>query len=141
MPKINIDELCESIEVKVGGKDYTVTDVSRATAKKITRLAGEADKLQREMKRVTKRMEALEDSGDFTAVDEAEKQLGELQKREEDSNALETMSTVMSDMLGADKADIAELGLRKLTLLVTKVMGTVNEEIEGKNVPKAVPTK
>jgi len=101
MPKINIDELCEPIEVIVGGKTYTVEDISRETAKK------------------------MEATGEKT----------------KDSTDLDPLVGIMAEVLGADKADIAKLGMRKLLLLVTKVMGAVNEEIEGKNVPKAVPVK
>jgi len=102
MPKtINIDELCEPISVRVGGKDYTVTDISRETAK---------------------RMESI----------------GEKTK---DTTDLDPLVGIMSEVLGAEKSDIAKLGMRKLLLLVTKVMGAVNEELEGKNVPKDVVTK
>jgi len=101
MPKINIDELCEPIEVTVGGKTYTVVDISRDIAKK---------------------MESIGDEAKTTSD-------------------LEPLIAVISEVLGADKADIAKLGMRKLLMLVTKVMGAVNEEIEGKNVPKAVVTK
>lgn len=101
MPKINIDELCEPIEVTVGGKDYTIEDISRETAKK------------------------MEVTGEKT----------------KDSTDLDPLVGLMAEVLGADKADIDKLGMRKLLLLVTKVMGTINEEIEGKNVPKAAVTK
>jgi len=101
MPKINIDELCEPIEVTVGSKVYIVTDISRETAKK---------------------MEAL----------------GEKTK---DTTDLKPLVAVMTEVLGAEEADIAKLGMRKLLMLVTKVMGVVNEEIEGKNVPKAGAVK
>lgn len=141
MPKINIDELVESIEVTVGGKTYTVLDISREVSKRITSLARQSDTLQRGIKRVAKQITDFEDSGDFVAADKAEKQLAELQEKEDGSNALEYMSTIMSDVLNADKADMAKLGLRKITMLVTKVMGAVNDEVEGKNVPKAVVKK
>lgn len=101
MPKIDIDALCEPIEVTVGGKIYNVEDISRETAKK------------------------MEDIGEQT----------------KGTTDLEPLVGIMSEVLGADKADIAKLGMRKLLLLVTKVMGAINEELEGKNVPKAVATK
>ena len=101
MPKINIDELCEPIEVTVGGKTYTVDDISRETAKRM-------EVVGRETKEATD---------------------------------LEPLVDIMAEVLNADKADIAKLGMRKLLMLVTKVMGAVNEEMEGKNAPKAVPTK
>jgi len=101
MPKINIDDLCEPIEVTVGGKTYIVLDISRETAKK---------------------METI----------------GEKTKGTTD---LEPLVGIMSEVLGAEKSDIAKLGMRKLLKLVTKVMGAINEEIEGKNSPEAAPVK
>jgi len=101
MPKINIDELCEPIEITVGGKTYTVEDISRETAKKMEKVG-----------------ENTKDSTDLTPL-----------------------ANLMAEVLGAQKEDIAKLGMRKLLMLVTKVMGAVNEEIEGKNVPKAEVAK
>jgi len=101
MPKINIDELCEPIEITVGGKTYTVEDISRETAKKMEKVG-----------------ENTKDSTDLTPL-----------------------ANLMAEVLGAQKEDIAKLGMRKLLMLVTKVMGAVNEEIEGKNVPKAEVVK
>jgi len=101
MPSINIDELCEPIEVTVGGKTYTVEDISRETAKKMETLG--------------------------TASKEA--------------NDLDPLVDVMSEVLGADPADIAKLGMRHLLMLVTHVMDTVNEEIAGKNVPEVAVAK
>ena len=43
MPKINIDELVEPIEVTVGGKTYSVEDISRATAKKMETIGAETE--------------------------------------------------------------------------------------------------
>ena len=101
MPKINIDALCEPIEVTVGGKTYTVDDISREVAKK---------------------MEVI---GEQTR----------------DTTDLDSLVSVMSEVLGADETDIAKLGMRKLLLLVTKVMGAINEELAGKNVPEVAATK
>ncbi len=101
MPKINIDALCEPIEVTVGGKTYTVDDISREVAKK---------------------MEVI---GEQTR----------------DTTDLDSLVSVMSEVLGADETDIAKLGMRKLLLLVTKVMGAINEELVGKNVPEVTVTK
>ena len=101
MPKINIDELCEPIEITVGGKNYTVEDISRETARKMEKV-GENTK---------------------------------------DSTDLAPLAELMAEVLSAQKEDIAKLGMRKLLMLVTKVMGTVNEEIEGKNVPKVGAVK
>ncbi len=101
MPKINIDELCEPIEVTVGGKTYTVEDISRETAKR------------------------MEDIG----------------KADESVNNIEKLTDVMTEVLGAKREDIEKLGMIKLLKLVAVVMGTINEEVEGKNVLKAVPKK
>ena len=38
MSKINIDELCEPIEIVVGGKTYKVEDISPETAAKMTKI-------------------------------------------------------------------------------------------------------
>lgn len=38
MPEVNIDEICEPIKVTVGGKEYTVVDISRETARKMSKL-------------------------------------------------------------------------------------------------------
>lgn len=62
-------------------------------------------------------------------------------KQSEGSSDLSPLSGIMAEVLGADKADIDKLGMRKLLMLVTRVMGVINEEFEGKNVPKAVAAK
>ena len=141
MPKINIDELVEPIEVTVGGKSYTVADISPDTAKKITKLAGQADTLRRGVDRTIKQILSFEDAGDFEFAEAMEKQLLALQKKEEDSSIFTYMVDIMSGILSADKADIAKLGIRKLTLLIQRIMSVVNEEPEAKNVPKAAVTK
>lgn len=43
MPKINIDELCEPIEVTVGGEVYVVEDISRDTAKRMEKAGQKAE--------------------------------------------------------------------------------------------------
>jgi len=43
MPKINIDELCEPIEVTVGGKTYTVEDIPPSVAKKMAKMSEKED--------------------------------------------------------------------------------------------------
>ena len=98
MPKINIDELCEPIEVTVGGKEYTVEDIPRELAKKMEALGVKAE--------------------------------------EDKSGDTEPLVDIMTEILGAERADIAKLGMRKLLRLVKEVMETVNEELEAKNVPK-----
>jgi hypothetical protein len=101
MPSINIDALCEPITVTVGGKTYTVDDISRETAARMEKI-GNATK---------------------------------------ETTDLAPLAGIMAEVLNADKADIAKLGMRKLLMLVTKVMGAINEEIEGKNSPKAAVMK
>ncbi len=98
MPAINIDELVEPIGVTVGGKTYTVEDISRETARKMASI-----------------------------------------KETEDN--VDTLTTAMTEVLGAKREDIEKLGMRKLLKLVTMLLNTVNDEVEGKNAPKAVPKK
>ena len=43
MPKINIDEICEPIEITVGGKVYTVVDLPPGTAKKMAKMSEKED--------------------------------------------------------------------------------------------------
>jgi len=43
MPKINIDELCEPIEITVNKQAYTIDDIPRELAKKMEALGKEAD--------------------------------------------------------------------------------------------------
>lgn len=43
MPRIDIDKLCEPIEVTVGGIDYTIDDIPRDLAKKMENLGKEAE--------------------------------------------------------------------------------------------------
>ena len=69
------------------------------------------------------------------------KRMEKVGEQVKDTTDVTALADIMAEVLGADKADIAKLGMRKLLRLVTEVMGTVNEELEGKNVPKAVPTK
>ena len=101
MPKINIDELVEPIEVTVGGKAYTIEDISQETAKK------------------------MESTGEQT----------------KDTNDLDLLVGLMTEVLGAEKVDMAKLGMRKLLMLVKQVTEVVNKELEGKNVPKAAVKK
>jgi len=105
VPKINIDELCEPIEVTVGGKVYTIDDISRDVAQKMEAI------------------NAKPDEGKSTGAN------------------LGAMAELMAEILGADQADMAKLGMRKLTRLIVGVMSIINEELEGKNVPKVVVAK
>lgn len=102
MPKINIDELCEPIEVTVGGKTYSVTDISRETAKKMGKLSSNADD-----------PEKPGDPGDT-----------------------EDLVEIMTEVLAADRKDIAALGMRKLLMLVSQVMSTINDEVVAKKRPR-----
>jgi len=43
MPKINIDEICEPIEITVGGKTYKVEDIPPNTAKRMADLSKKDD--------------------------------------------------------------------------------------------------
>lgn len=43
MPKINIDEICEPIEITVGSKTYIVEDVPPDTAKKMAKMSEKED--------------------------------------------------------------------------------------------------
>jgi len=104
VPKINIDELCEPIEITVGGKTYKLEDISRETAKKMDQASKKAEN---------------DDSG----------------------TSFSALSDIMAEILGAPKEDMRALGIRKLLRLTKELMDTINGEIEGKNVQKAVPTK
>ncbi len=141
MPKINIDELCEPIEVRVGEKDYTIKDISRETAKKMGKLGVKADNIQADIKIQTALVSDAEMSNDTVNADKARTKLATLVKLAESDDSADEMSGLMCEILGAEKADIDKLGMRKLMLLVTQVMKVINEEIEGKNVPKVVAKK
>ncbi len=141
MPKINIDDLIEPIEVTVGGKVYIVDDISRDLAKKITKSSRKAEEAQDAIVIQTAYKKAAELIGDAEALKEAIAKLKTLVHAAEDMDTMEPMVLTMTEVLGADKADIAALGMRKLLMLITKVMGAINEELEGKNAPKVVATK
>ena len=101
MPKINIDELVEPIEVMVGGKEYIFDDIS-------------AD--------ITKRMIAI----------------GNAAQEVEDT---EPLVDILADILHADRADIAKLGMRKRLGLITSIMNFINGEVESKNAPRVTAKK
>ena len=107
MPKIDIDKLVEPIEIVVGGKTYTVEDISQETADKMGKAAADA-------------------------IDEEGK------PKKEDSKLV---LGILKEILGADAADLTKLGMRKRSMLITRLMGTINEELEGKNVPKVAVQK
>ncbi|MDD4984333.1 MAG: hypothetical protein PHQ43_00890 [Dehalococcoidales bacterium] len=100
MLTVNVDQLCEPIEVILGGKTYVVEDIPQ---------------------NIAKRMAALS------------------QSTNEDDAA--PMVDILAEILGADKKDIKGLGIRKLGMTIKGLFDIVNNEVEAKNVPKAVPTK
>ena len=109
MPKINIDELVEPIEITVGGKDYTIVDISQETAKKMGKVGADARKAE---------------------ADGAE-----------DDDSTDQMAILLTEILGAEKEDIAALGMRKLLCLTTNIMDTLTNESASKNVPEVAATK
>ena len=141
MPKINIDELCEPIEVTVGEKDYTIKDISKETAKKMGGLGVKADAIQEDIKLQTTLISTAVLGGNIEEENKARAKLAELMKRAEDDDSTNEMSALMCEILGATKIDIDKLGMRKLMLLVTQVMRVISEEIEGKNALKVVAKK
>ena len=141
MPEINIDDLCEPIEVTVGGKTYTVEDISRETAKKMSRITEKSDEIKVRLEKATRLMQDAEKTSSVADVEKAAEQITELNKEFNNVDNFEELSVMAADMLNADKAEIAKLGMRKLMRLIKELMGTINEELEGKNVPKVVATK
>ncbi len=141
MLKINIDELVEPIEVTVGGKTYTIDDISCGLAKKMTESARKADEAEAAITTQTVIKVAAEAAGDTTAVKKSTDKLSILIRAAEDNDSTAILVPLMAEALGADKADIAKLGMRKLHRLVSSVMGTINEEMEAKNVPKVAAAK
>ena len=118
MPKINIDELVEDIEVTVGGKTYTVKDIPRDLATKMEVLGVKA--------------------ADAKLVRETAIKVGK--PYEEEKGDTEPLIDIMTEVLGADRADIQKLGMRKLLKLVTAVIGSIETELGAKNVPEGAAT-
>jgi len=141
MPKINIDELCEPIEVTVGGKTYTVEDISRDTAKKMAKITEKSDDIKVRLEKATRLMQVAEKTNSAADVEKGAEQITKLNKEFNNIDNFEELSVMAADMLNADKAEIAKLGMRKLMRLIKELMDTVNEELEGKNVPKVAATK
>ena len=125
MPKINIDELIEPIEVTVGGQDYTIEDISRELQRKISKVSKKAQEAKKAF-----------DAAEKLALADPKIKLPDL----DDSNDVE-MAKVMAEVLGAEAKDILALGMRKLNNLVLEIMRTITEEMEAKNVPKVAATK
>lgn len=141
MPKINIDEIVEPIEITVAGKNYLVIDIPRETAREMSRLGNKADALEMEIKKSEEFIAKAKDAGDTKAYDKAIMAGKGLLAREDAEDSTGQLATIMAKVMGADAEDIRKLGMRKLTMLVKKVMGTIGEELDPKNVPKAVAPK
>ena len=141
MPKINIDELCKPIEVTVGGKDYTLEDIPQETVKKMVKLGNVANKIQENIKETTELMEKAKTAGDSVGIKQCKERTAKLMKKAEDDSGTDELVAIMTSILGAEKADIGALGMRKLTMLVKRIMDTINEELEGKNVPEVAVVK
>jgi len=118
LPKINIDDAVKPIEITVGGKNYIVEDISRDIMTKMSKMARKAQ----------------------LAEDAAKIAINAGKEPEEDQSITE-MANIMAEIMGAEPNDIVKLGMRKLNTLITRFMQTLNEELEGKNVPKAEAMK
>lgn len=141
MPKINIDEIVEPIEVTVGGKTYTLADIPRDTAREMAKLGGAADEIQDAISDTADLIQHAKNAGDLGEVPELRKKMTKLVEKANNTDSTENLVIVMTKVLGAEKKDIAKLGLRKLTMLVKNIMETISEELEAKNVPKVAVKK
>ncbi len=141
MTKINIDKLCEPIEVIVGGKDYTLDDIPQATARKMARLGKAADDIEAAIKDASARLVSAKLQGVPEVIKEINDELKILMEKADKDDSTEGLSAIMAEVLGAEEGTFKNLGMRKLTMLVKQVMGTISEELEGKNVPGAAVTK
>ena len=141
MSKINIDEIVEAIEITVGGKKYTLDDIPRDIIRKIRRLGKRADLLEKSIDAAEDFVVEAEKTGNTDEIKRAGKALSVLAEREENEDSTGMMVTVMATVLKAEEEDIKKLGMRKLTMLVQKVIGTLNEELDPKNAPKVVAVK
>jgi len=139
--KINIDELCEPIEVTIGGKEYTFEDIPQATAKKMTALGKTADDIEVSIKDAEQRLTLAKLKGVPEVIKGVENNLKALMDKAANDDSTAKLSAIMAEVLGAEKEAFKNLGMRKLTMLVKMVMGTISEELEGKNVPKVAVTK
>lgn len=139
-PNINIDELVEPINVTVGGKAYHIDDVSPVLADEMSNIGMKAKQAMGELDRATELLVAAQKTKDETKITAAQVTVtaAEAAVKAEDSNT--QMADIMAKVLGAEAADIKALGVRKLTRLITSVMGTINDEVEGKNAPKVKAT-
>ncbi len=125
MPKINIDAICEPIEITVGGKDYKIEDVSReemAEIQKVTRAA------------------QIAAAAAEAAIKEFE-ETGEVKELPIDHTNDLKMAEILAKIMGAEADDIKALGTRKFNALLMEILGAVTAEITAKNVPEANATK
>ncbi len=125
MPKINIDKICEPIEITVGGKDYKIEDVSReemAEIQKVTRAA------------------QIAAAAAEAAIKESEK-TGEIKEIPVDHTNDLKMAVILAKIMGAEADDIKVLGTRKFNALLMEILRAVTAEITVKNVPEANATK
>jgi len=141
MPKINIDEIVQPIEITVGGNEYTVEDIPRSTVREMSRLGNNADLLERAIKEAEERLSKAKTDKLPVEIKAATKAFEALMAREDKEDSSAKLATLFEKVCGAEKDAFKALGLRKLTTLVQKVMGTINEELDPKNVLKAVVKK
>ncbi len=141
MTEINIDELCEPIKVTVGGKEYTLEDIPQATAKKMAKLGRTADNIEEAITDTTTRLAAAKVDGDPEIIKVLTAEFKGLMVKAEKDDSIDKLSETMAELLGAEKGAFEKLGMRKLTMLVRKVTGSISEEFEGKNVPKVAAAK
>ncbi len=120
MPEINIDDLVEPIKVTVGGKTYTIADISPEMADEMAKISKDAEIAEKAAKKAV-------EAGEDPAL--------------ANPNNTKAMMAIMTKMLGATKEAMAKLGMRKRLMLMKLVMETINEEIEGKNAPKDAAAK
>ncbi len=141
MPKINIDELCEPIEVTVGGEEYRLDDIPQTTIKKMVKLGKTADDIEAAIKDVSARLILAKSDGVPGVIEKIDNELKRLMEKAEKDESIDKLSAIMAEILGAEKGAFKNLGMRKLTMLVRKVMGTITEELEAKNVPEVAAKK
>lgn len=118
MPKINIDEICEPIELTVGGQNYKIDDISR--------------ELMAEIQKVTR-------AAQIAGV-AAEKAMKEGKDVPVDHTNDLAMAEILAKVLKAKPEDIKGLGTRKFNALLMEILGAVTSEMAAKNVPEAKAT-
>lgn len=142
MPKINIDEIVQPIEITVGGKEYTVEDIPRETVREMSRLGNKSDTLERAIKEAEETLsQIIKTEGAAAEIESATKAFKALLAREDKEDSSAKLATLFEKVLSAEPGAFQKLGLRKLTMLVQRLMGIINEELDPKNVQKAVAKK